>query len=107
METDPNAFYQAARDASESDPEVMARARARALALQERDPETVRLWTYLVDLAKHYFNGIYAALDITLTDADLAGAVSYTHLDVYKRQEMDTSFTLDEGNVPHRLAGTQ
>ncbi|MBK6956035.1 MAG: arginine--tRNA ligase [Actinomycetales bacterium] len=77
VETDPNAFYQAARDASESDPEVMARARARALALQERDPETVRLWTYLVDLAKHYFNGIYAALDITLTDADLAGESTY------------------------------
>ncbi len=77
VETDPNAFYQAARDASESDPEVMARARARALALQERDPETVRLWTYLVELAKRYFNGIYAALDITLTDADLAGESTY------------------------------
>jgi arginyl-tRNA synthetase len=77
VETDPNAFYQAARDASESDLEVMARARARALALQERDPETVRLWTYLVELAKHYFNGIYTALDITLTDADLAGESTY------------------------------
>ncbi len=77
LETDPNAFYQAARAEFDGDAEVAARARARVVMLQAGDPETLRLWRELVDLSKQYFNRIYATLGVTLTDTDLAGESTY------------------------------
>ncbi len=77
LETDPNAFYQAARSAFDGDAGFAARARARVVALQSGDSETLRLWARIIELSKHYFNRIYAALDVTLTDADLAGESTY------------------------------
>jgi arginyl-tRNA synthetase len=79
---DPNAFYQAARakfDASSAeDAESFAtRARRRVVALQAGDPDTLRLWQELIDLSTSYFNSIYSALDVTLTDEDLAGESTY------------------------------
>lgn len=77
VETDPNAFYQAARTKFDADEAFAARARARVVALQAGDPETLRLWGDLVELSKHYFNRIYGQLGVTLTDADLAGESTY------------------------------
>ncbi len=79
---DPNAFYQAARakfDASSAeDRESFAtRSRRRVVALQAGDPDTLRLWQELIDLSTSYFNSIYSALDVTLTDDDLAGESTY------------------------------
>lgn len=75
--TDPNAFYGAAREEFDSDPEFATRARARVVQLQAGDPDTLRLWDELVDLSKQYFNRIYSILGVTLTDADLAGESTY------------------------------
>ncbi|WP_029137946.1 arginine--tRNA ligase [Nakamurella lactea] len=77
VEQDPNAFYQAARTKFDGDPEFANRARARVVALQAGDAETLRLWRELVDLSKQYFNRIYSALGVTLTDDDLAGESTY------------------------------
>jgi arginyl-tRNA synthetase len=77
VETDPNAFYQAARTKFDSDEAFATRARARVVALQGGDVETLRLWHELVDLSKVYFNAIYSRLGITLTDDDLAGESIY------------------------------
>ncbi|MFN8195904.1 MAG: arginine--tRNA ligase [Nocardioidaceae bacterium] len=77
VESDPNAFYQAARTAFDADEEFARRARARVVLLQGGDPETLRLWGELVELSKHYFNRIYGRLGVTLTDDDLAGESSY------------------------------
>lgn len=81
LETDPNAFYQAARAkfdaAQESGDGFATRARARVVQLQAGDPETLRLWAELVDLSRHYFNRIYSMLGVTLTDDDLAGESTY------------------------------
>ena len=79
---DPNSFYQAARakfDASSpADQESFAtRSRRRVVALQAGDPDTLRLWQELIDLSTSYFNSIYSALDVTLTDEDLAGESTY------------------------------
>ena len=79
---DPNAFYQAARakfDASSADDaeSFATRSRRRVVALQAGDPETLRLWQELIDLSTTYFNSIYSALDVTLTDDDLAGESTY------------------------------
>ncbi len=77
VETDPNAFYQAARAKFDSDHTFAQRARARVVSLQAGDADTLRLWGELVELSKHYFNRIYALLGVTLTDADLAGESMY------------------------------
>ena len=77
VETDPNAFYQAARGKFDRDETFAQRARARVVALQSGDADTLRLWGELVELSKHYFNRIYSALGVTLTDADLAGESMY------------------------------
>ncbi len=77
LETDPNAFYQAARAKFDSDDVFAGRARARVVALQAGDAETLRLWTELVDLSKHYLERVYATLGVTLTDADIAGESRY------------------------------
>lgn len=81
LETDPNAFYQAARAkfdaAQESGDGFATRARARVVQLQAGDPETLRLWAELVALSRHYFNRIYSMLGVTLTDDDLAGESTY------------------------------
>ncbi|HET7399927.1 MAG TPA: arginine--tRNA ligase [Intrasporangium sp.] len=84
--TDPNTFYQGARakfDAAEqaepagSAGDFNVRARARVVALQGGDAETLRLWTKLVGLSKNYFNRIYSLLGVTLSDEDLAGESMY------------------------------
>jgi arginyl-tRNA synthetase len=77
LETDPNAFYQAAREQFDGDAAFADRARARVVRLQGGDPETLRLWQELVELSRHYFNRVYARLGVTLTDADLAGESTY------------------------------
>ncbi len=77
VETDPNAFYQAARAKFDDDPAFADRARARVVALQGGDSDTLRLWAELVELSKHYFNRVYTTLGVTLTDADLAGESTY------------------------------
>ncbi|MFC3519480.1 arginine--tRNA ligase [Streptomonospora nanhaiensis] len=80
VKTDPNAFYQAARTKFDTSPEFAERARKRVVALQAGDPETLRLWRELVDLSKIYFNRVYATLDVTLTDSDLAGESMYNDM---------------------------
>lgn len=86
LETDPNAFYQAARakfDAAEAEgpaadeSDFASRARARVRTLQSGDGDTLAIWTRLVDLSKQYFHRIYDMLDVTLTDDHLAGESSY------------------------------
>ena len=80
LETDPNAFYQAARAKFDADPEATgfaARARRRVTTLQSGDADTLAIWTRLVELSKQYFHRIYDLLDVTLTDDDLAGESSY------------------------------
>lgn len=77
VETDPNAFYQAARRKFDDDEAFAARARARVVALQAGDAETLRLWHELVALSTRYFNAIYSRLGISLTDDHLAGESTY------------------------------
>ncbi|QDO89421.1 arginine--tRNA ligase [Ornithinimicrobium ciconiae] len=77
LESDPNAFYQGARARFDSDEEFATRSRTRVVSLQAGDADTLRLWTELVELSKRYFNRIYGALGVTLTDADLAGESTY------------------------------
>jgi arginyl-tRNA synthetase len=65
-----NAFYQAGKAKFDADPAFAERSRQRVVALQAGDPETLRLWTMLVNDTKQYYHTIYARLGVTLTDAD-------------------------------------
>ncbi len=75
--SDPNSFYQAARVKFDGDEDFATRARARVVALQGGDADTLALWDTLVGYSKTYFNSIYSLLDVTLRDADLAGESTY------------------------------
>ena len=77
LRTDPNAFYQAAREKFDDDAAFADRSRARVVSLQAGDADTLRLWQELVDLSKAYFNRIYGALGVTLRDEHLAGESTY------------------------------
>ena len=60
LESDPNAFYQAAREKFDADEAFATRSRRRVVTLQAGDPDTMRLWNELIDLSKAYFNSIYS-----------------------------------------------
>lgn len=77
LESDPNTFYANARAAFDGDPAWADRARARVVALQAGDADTLRVWTALIEHSKRYFNRVYRTLGVTLTDADLAGESTY------------------------------
>ncbi len=78
LESDPNAFYQAARAQFDGDESFAARARARVVAAAGRrrgDPAAAGPSSS--SCRRHYFNRIYDTLGVTLTDDDLAGESTY------------------------------
>ena len=77
VETDPNAFYQAARAKFDGDPSSPTAARARVVALQAGDAETLRLWRRARRALQALLQPIYGALGVTLTNDDLAGESMY------------------------------
>ncbi len=75
-----SAFYQAARAKFEGDPVFADRARKRVVQLQAGEPDTMRLWRVLVDDSMEYLRKIYARLNVTLTDADMAPESFYNSM---------------------------
>ncbi len=94
-----NAFYQAAKGKFDSDPGFADRSRRRVVALQAGEPETLRLWQMLISDSKQYYNTIYRALGVTLTDADLAPESFYNPMldDVCRELEQDGVATISDG----------
>src|SRR5580704_10887442 len=85
-----SAFYQAARAKFEGDPVFADRARKRVVQLQAGEPDTMRLWRLLVDDSLEYLRGIYARLNITLTDADMAPESFYNSMLGYVCDELES-----------------
>jgi len=77
---DLDGFYRAARVKFEADEDFRERSRQRVVSLQGGDPETRRLWQILVDESVAYFAEVYAALDVTLTPADVVGESYYNDM---------------------------
>ena len=77
---DLNTFYREARAKFDADETFKERARKRVVDLQGGDPETLRLWHILVRGSTSYFNRVYRALGVLLTDEDLAGESRYNRL---------------------------
>ncbi len=74
------AFYQAARAKFDGDPIFADRSRKRVVQLQAGEPDTMRLWQVLVDDSLEYLRTIYARLNVTLTDADMAPESFYNSM---------------------------
>jgi arginyl-tRNA synthetase len=74
---DLNGFYQAARAAFDADEGVKDRARARVVALQSGDDQTLRLWQLLVTESEKYFLAVYRRLGVRLSAKDFAGESFY------------------------------
>ncbi|MBO3143971.1 arginine--tRNA ligase [Dermatophilus congolensis] len=99
LKNNPNAFYQAARAKFDGNAEFATRSRSRVVKLQAGDPQTLELWGTLIELSKAYFNRIYTALDVTLTDDDLAGESTYNDElpDVCHQLETSGIAVVDDG----------
>ncbi len=74
---DLNGFYQGARAEFDASDPFKERSRARVVALQSGDPETLRLWRILVDESIRYFAGVYASLGVLLKPDDVVGESFY------------------------------
>jgi arginyl-tRNA synthetase len=94
-----NAFYQAANAKFKGDPSFAERSRLRVVALQAGDPETLRLWTMVINDTKKYYNSIYARLGVTLTDADLDPESFYNSMlaDVCDELQADGVAVISDG----------
>jgi arginyl-tRNA synthetase len=77
---DLDEFYREARAKFDSSDAFKGRSRARVVALQSGDPETLRLWHVLVNQSVAYFGEVYAKLDVTLTPADVVGESYYNEM---------------------------
>lgn len=96
---DLDAFYKQARTKFDSSEEFQARARARVVALQGGDTETLRLWRLLVAESARYFATVYAKLGVLLTHDDLRGESAYNELlaEVVARLERAGLLVTDDG----------
>ncbi|MEI6701252.1 MAG: arginine--tRNA ligase [Actinomycetota bacterium] len=74
---DLDGFYRSARASFDASPAFQDRARARVVALQQGDVETLRLWNLLVDQSVAYFSTVYARLGVLLTPEDVMGESAY------------------------------
>lgn len=96
---DLDAFYKQARTKFDSSEVFQARARARVVALQGGDTETLRLWRLLVAESARYFATVYAKLGVLLTHDDLRGESAYNELlaEVVARLERAGLLVTDDG----------
>ena len=70
-------LYLRANQHLDADADFADRARARVVALQSGDPDTLAVWRRLIEISERGFNQTYARLGVLLTDADIAGESSY------------------------------
>ena len=95
---DLNGFYRQAREAFDASDDFANRARARVVALQAGDTETLRLWQILVDLSAEYFQSVYDRLGVRMTIDDLAGESIYNDMLADVVADLDAAALLETSN---------
>ena len=75
-----DVFYKDATAKFNSDPDFAARARARVVLLQQRDPDTMAVWTRLVETSEAYWTDLYGKLGVLLTNDDIVGESFYDQM---------------------------
>jgi arginyl-tRNA synthetase len=93
---DLDGFYRQARAAFEASDRFKQRSRARVVALQGGDPETLRLWRILVEESIRYFTSVYARLGVLLRPEDVVGESFYNDLLPVVVAELDAKGLLVE-----------
>ncbi|MDP1793641.1 MAG: arginine--tRNA ligase [Acidimicrobiales bacterium] len=96
---DLNQFYKAANELFANDEEFAPRARARVVAMQAGDPETMAVWQRFVETAHAHNVAIYARLGVLLTDDDVRGESAYNDEldDTVDELERDGVAVIDSG----------
>ena len=77
---DLNTFYRSAREKFEESNNFQNKARARVVALQAGDKETLRLWTLLIEQSQAYFTEVYAQMDVRLDGSEFYGESAYNDM---------------------------
>lgn len=77
---DLNAFYKDANGKFTGDDDFATRARARTVALQSGDEETLAVWRKFVDTAHAHNVALYRQLGVLLTDDDVKPESAYNDL---------------------------
>ncbi|MBA3287841.1 MAG: arginine--tRNA ligase [Acidimicrobiia bacterium] len=95
---DLDAFYKTASAQFEHDEDFATRARARVVALQSLDPETIALWRSLVEQSATHWNDVYGKLGVLLTDDDIAGESRYWVLLPEVLERLDATGLLEESD---------
>jgi arginyl-tRNA synthetase len=90
--------YKAATARFAEDPEFAERARARVVALQRREPETMAVWSRLVQLSEAQWQDDYAKLGVLLTVDDVVGESFYQELMPTVIDRLDTAGLLQESD---------
>jgi arginyl-tRNA synthetase len=93
---DLDGFYRQARIKFDAEESFRDRARARVVALQSGEPETIRLWRLLVDESVRYFSEVYRKLDVTLEPSDVVGESHYNELLADVVRDLDAEGLLQE-----------
>ena len=78
--TDTGELYKVATRRFADDPEFAERARARVVALQRHEPETMAVWHRLIELSEADWQDDYAKLGVLLTVDDVVGESFYQDL---------------------------
>ncbi|MFM7080452.1 MAG: arginine--tRNA ligase [Actinomycetota bacterium] len=96
---DLDGFYKQAREKFDGSESFQQRARARVVALQGGDADTLRLWGLLVAESARYFATVYEKLGVKLTNDDLRGESAYNPLlvEVVERLKALSLLTVDDG----------
>lgn len=74
---DLEKFYQQANKRAESDTGFRERSRAEVVALHNREPETMRAWSFIVDESRRHYMPIYRRLGVLLAQEDERGESFY------------------------------
>jgi len=72
-----SSFYRAARRKFDTDPAFADRSRTRVVLLQQGDAATIGLWQQLLAVTTAYIEALYARLQVTLGEQDIAGESRY------------------------------
>ena len=67
---DLNALYQESKQRFDADPAFADRARARVVALQSGDEDTLAMWRALVEESERHFEQVYSMLGVRLSMSD-------------------------------------
>jgi arginyl-tRNA synthetase len=86
-----DVLYRAARAKFEADPAFADRSRARVVALQAGDPDTLATWRSIVAESQATFNDLYARLGVLLTDTDVAAESFYNPMLADVAAELEAS----------------